>query len=205
MEQHLPLPARGHRHHAADAAALPKCFVVPSTRNEKGGQNSFKCVSDEDTADCNFLSANVISTTVIGQLTRTRDPHEDFSRSGIFACARNSHLLHFPSQEAMPRHDGALHDLPTGANTCSIRNRSVLWCDDRNGTKKPGQSIPQTKAKERAADQESFSATRPTTGTKIRTMTTGLVLHNEFRPENVAVPARPRLGVSSSIYIPSHR
>ena len=201
MEQHLPLPARGHRHHAANAAALPKCFVMSSTRNEKGGQNSFKCVGDEDTADCNFLSTNVISTTVIGQLTRTRDPHEDFSRSGKFACARNSHLLHFPSQEAKLRHDGALHDLPTGAN--SIRNRNVLWCDDRNGTKKPGPRIPKTKAKERTADQKSFSATRPRT--KIRTMTMGLVLHDEFRPENACVPSRPRLGVSSSIYIPSHR
>lgn len=133
-----------------------------------------------------------VSTTVIGQRAApTREPHKEFSRSGKFACGRKSRSLHFPSQEAQQRHDGILHGLPTGTN--SIRNRSALLCDNRNAAKKPGPRTPRTK-KSPAHQKNTFSATTTTT--------TGQVLHNEIRPKNVAAPARPRLGASSSIYIP---
>ena len=217
VEQHLPLPTRGHCQHAAAnaaAAVLPThSFVTPSTRNEKSGQNNSKCVSHEDTVDYDFFSANTESATtaIIGQSakTRAREPQKEVSRSGKFACAQKSRSLHFPFQEAQQRHDGVLHDLPTGTNNSSTQNHNnALWCDNRNGTKKPDDpSIPKRK-KKTAADQKSFSAAAAAAAASATTMrrTTGLVLHDDdFRPQNAGVPARPRLGASSSIYIPSHR
>ena len=160
------------RGHRRRVAVMPKCFMMPWATEEGWQNDTARRARDEDTTDCKN--------------------------------ARKSQSLDLPAQIAhAPRRSGsgggALQDLSNSPN----RNRNALLCDNRNFAKKQGPRTPKTEKS--TAGQNTFHA--KTTTMTITMRTTCVVLHNKLlRPQNAAAaaaaPARPRLGASSSIYIP---
>lgn len=177
MRTEQQLPARGHRRHVA---IMPKCFMMPWATEEGWQNNTARRASDEDITDCKIFG---VGTSTI-------------------ARARKSQSLDLPAQKAHTLRrsgsgGGALQDLSNSPN----RNRNaLLLCDNGNGAKKRGPRTPKTEKS--TAGQGTFHAKTTTTAAAA-----GVVLHNKLlRPQNAAAaaaaPARPRLGASSSIYIP---